>query len=261
MNSLPATAPMKYTAFIADDEIRSRELLQNLVEELCPEITVVGAAASVEEAVKSIQQLQPQILFLDIEMHPGTGFDILQKLPSSTTFQVIFTTAYDQYAIRALRISAVDYLLKPIDVQELQSAVQKAIQQIHNKQPQQQLQHLLQNLVRQQQDYTISLSTAEGLEFVPIASVLHLEANGAYTVFYLKEGRKIMVSRNLKEYESMLGDHGFFRVHNSHLVNLKEVKRYLRTDGGYIVMNDDSTISISPRKKEELLQLLAGRAL
>lgn len=252
---------MKYTAFIADDEVRSRELLQNLIEELCPELMIVGAAATVEEAVKSIHQLQPQILFLDIEMHPGTGFDILQKLSPSTSSQVIFTTAYDQYAIRALRISAVDYLLKPIDVQELQSAVQKAIRQISNKQPQQQLQHLLQNLVKQQQDYTISLSTSEGLEFIPIASVLHLEANGAYTVFYLKENRKIMVSKNLKEYESILADHGFFRVHNSHLINLKEVKRYLKSDGGYVVMNDDSSISISPRKKEELLQLLSGRAL
>lgn len=252
---------MKYTAFIADDEVRSRELLQNLLEDLCPELTVTGAAATVDEAVKSIHQLQPQILFLDIEMHPGTGFDILQKLSASVSAQVIFTTAYDQYAIRALRISAVDYLLKPIDVQELQSAVQKAIRQINNKQPQQQLQHLLQNLVKQQQDYTISLSTSEGLEFIPIASVLHLEANGAYTIFYLKENRKIMVSKNLKEYESILADHGFFRVHNSHLINLKEVKRYLKTDGGYVVMNDDTNISISPRKKEELLQLLSGRAL
>lgn len=252
---------MKYTAFIADDELRSRELLQNLLEELCPDLQITGTAASVEEAIKSIHQLQPQILFLDIEMHPGTGFDILQKLPSSSSIQVIFTTAYDQYAIRALRISAVDYLLKPIDVQELQSAVQKAILQINNKEPQHQLQHLLQNLVKQQQDYTISLSTAEGLEFVPIAAVMHLEANGAYTIFHLKDGRKIMVSKNLKEYESILSDHGFFRVHNSYMVNLKEVKKFLKTDGGNIVMNNNVNISISPRKKEELLQLLSQRSL
>lgn len=252
---------MKYTAFIADDEIRSRELLQNLLEEYCPQIQILGNAASVDDAIRYVNQLQPQILFLDIEMHPGTGFDILQKLPPNASHQVIFTTAYDQYAIQALRLSAIDYLLKPIDVQELQSAVQKAIQQIDGKNPQHQLQHLLQNLVRQQKDHTISLSTAEGLEFVPIHSIIRLEANGAYTIFHLKEGRKIMVSRNLKEYESILSDHGFFRVHNSYMVNLKEIKRYLRTDGGYVVMNDDTTLSISPKKKDELLQLLAGRAL
>lgn len=252
---------MKYTAFIADDEVRSRELLQNLLEEFCPQLQILGNAASVDDAVRSVNQLQPQILFLDIEMHPGTGFDILQKLPSSAFHQVIFTTAYDQYAIQALRISAIDYLLKPIDVPELQSAVQKAIQQIDGKYPQHQLQHLLQNLVKQQKDQSISLSTAEGLEFVPINSIIHLEANGAYTVFHLKEGRKIMVSRNLKEFETMLAEHGFFRVHNSYLVNLKEIRKYLRTDGGYVVMSNDISLSISPKKKEELLQQLSGRAL
>lgn len=251
---------MKYTAFIVEDETRSRELLEHLLEEYCPAIQVIGTASAVDDAVKAIHQLKPQVLFLDIELHPGTGFDILQRTPD-TDFQVIFTTAYDHYAIRAIRFSALDYLLKPIDVQELQSAVQRAIQQLSNKHPQQSLQLLLQNLVKQQQDYTISLSTAEGLEFVPIAMVMRLEANGAYTIFHLKDGRKVMVSRNLKEYETLLGDHGFFRIQNSHIVNLKEVKKYLKTDGGYAVMNDDTPVAISPKKKEVFLKLLSGRAL
>lgn len=251
---------MKYTAFIVEDETRSRELLQNLVEEFCPELQLLGSAATVEEAIKSIHQLQPQLLLLDIELHPGTGFDILQRT-DSTTFQVIFTTAYDHYAIRAIKFSALDYLLKPIDVQELQLSVQRAIQQFSNKSPKDTLQLLLRNLVKQQHDHTISLSTAEGMEFVPIATVLRLEASGAYTIFYLKNKRTIMVSRNLKEYETLLSDHGFFRIHNSHIVNLKEVRKFLKTDGGYAVMNDDTLIAISPKKKEQFLQLLAGRAL
>lgn len=251
---------MKYTAFIVEDENRSRELLQHLLEEYCPSLEVIGSASSVEEAIKALHQLKPQVLFLDIELHPGTGFDILQRT-ADVEFQVIFTTAYDHYAIRAIKFSALDYLLKPIDVQELQSAVQRAIQQIHHQHPQESLQLLLQNLVKKQQDYTISLSTAEGVEFVPIASVLRLEANGAYTIFHLKDGRKIMVSRNLKEYEALLSEHGFFRIQNSHIVNLKEVKKYLKTDGGYAVMNDDTPVAISPKKKEAFLQLLAGRAL
>ncbi|MGN6419861.1 MAG: LytR/AlgR family response regulator transcription factor [Pseudobacter sp.] len=251
---------MKFTAFIVEDETRSRELLQNLLEEYCPALQVVGSASSVEEAIKAIHLTKPQVLFLDIELHPGTGFDILQRT-AEIHFQVIFTTAYDHYAIKAIKFSALDYLLKPIDVQELQSAVQRAIQQLSHHQPQQSLQLLLQNLVKKQQDYTISLSTAEGLEFIPVAAVLRLEANGAYTIFHLKDGRTIMVSRNLKEYENLLGEHGFFRIQNSHIVNLKEVKKYLRTDGGYAVMNDDTQLAISPKKKEAFLQLLSARAL
>lgn len=251
---------MKYTAFIVEDETRSRELLQNLLEEYCPDLQVIGTASAVDDAVKAILQLKPQVLFLDIELHPGTGFDILQRT-ADIEYQVIFTTAYDHYAIRAIKFSALDYLLKPIDVQELQSAVQRAIQHLSNQHPQPSLQLLLQNLVKQQQDYTISLSTADGLEFVPIATVIRLEASGAYTIFHLKDGSRIMVSRNLKEYEVMLSDHGFFRIQNSHIVNLKEVKKFLRADGGYAVMNDDSMVAISPKKKEAFLQLLSGRAL
>ena len=253
---------MKYTAVIVEDEVRSRQFLKSLVDEFCPEVDVTGMAASVEEAVGMINQLKPQLLFLDIEMHTGTGFDILQQI-SHREFQVIFTTAYDHYAIKAIKFSALDYLLKPIDVQELQTAVQKAIAQLSGNETQKPLEMLLQNMLRTAagQDYTISLSTSEGMEFVPIRQIMRLEASGPYTTFFLKDQRKIMVSKNLKEYEILLGDHEFYRLHNSHIVNLREVRKVVKTDGGYAVMNDDSMIAISPKKKEEFLLLLSNRTV
>jgi len=252
---------MKYTAVIAEDELRSREFLKSLITEFCPEITITGAAGSIEEAVPMITGLKPDILFLDIEMHSGTGFDILQQV-SHLKFHVIFTTAYDHYAIKAIKFSALDYLLKPIDVQELQQAVQKAIRQIQQELPRQSLEHLLQNIQRSgTNDLTICLSTAEGMEFVPLLQIIRLEASGPYTTFFLKDARRIMVSKNLKEYELLLTDHNFFRVHNSHIINLLEVRRMIKTDGGYAVMTDDSQVAISPKKKDELLQLLSQRTV
>ncbi len=252
---------MLLRALIIDDEPRSREFLKNLLGEYCAQVHIVGAAASVEEAVKLIQQLQPNLVFLDIEMQSGTGFDVLQQVEQHQ-FHVIFTTAYDHYAIQAIRFSAADYLLKPIDLEELQAAVRKVEEKIVSNTSQQTMQLLLKNLRQaKSDDFSIALSTSEGIEFVPLHQIIRLEASGPYTSFFLKEGKKIIVSRNLKEYELMLGEYYFFRVHNSHIINLKEVKKMIRTDGGYVVMNDESTIAISPRKKDDLMQLLARRTV
>ena len=246
-------------AVIIEDELHSRNFLNNLVAEFCPEITVAGMAASVEEAVKLIQQTEPQIVFLDIEMQTGTGFDVLQQL-QKRNFHVIFTTAYDHYAIKAIKFSAVDYLLKPINLEELQAAVAKAIESIEQTTGENQLELLIKNLRRPAgEDFSISLSTSDGIEFIQLSNIIRLEASGPYTTFFMKDGRKIMVSRNLKEYEMMLTDHGFFRVHNSHIINLKEVRKMIKTDGGYAVMNDESMITISPKKKEEFMELMGQR--
>jgi two-component system LytT family response regulator len=176
-----------------------------------------------------------------------------------TNFHVIFTTAYDHYAVKAIKFSAVDYLLKPIDVDELQSAVQKVSNKMSGN-DQQALQVLLQNLRKPLgSDFSITLATSEGLEFVPLQQIIRLEASGPYTHFFLKEGKKIMVSKNLKEYELLLTEHHFFRVHNSHIINMKEVKRMIKTDGGYAIMNDESMISISPKKKDEFMQQMGLR--
>jgi two-component system LytT family response regulator len=250
---------MKYKALIVEDEVRSREFLQNLVKEFCPEISVEGTAGNVEEAVSFINTRQPDIVFMDIEMQTGTGFDVLQQVKQHN-FHVIFTTAYDHYAIKAIKFSAVDYLLKPINLEELQQAVAKAVENINKKAATNKIELLIKNLKRASgEDYSIGLSTSEGVEFIQLQNIVRLEANGPYTTFFMKDGYKIMVSKNLKEYEMLLSDHGFFRVHNSHMINLKEVRKMIKTDGGYAIMNDESMIAISPKKKDEFVQLMNQR--
>lgn len=250
---------MLLKALIVDDEIRSRDFLCNLLSEHCPNITVTAVASTAEEAVSQIRQQEPDIVFLDIELQTGTGFDVLIHF-DNPSFQVIFTTAYDHYAIKAIKFSAVDYLLKPIDIDELQLSVDRAVSNVENKASNQTIRMLLHNLGKPAgSDYSITLSTSAGLEFVPLQQIIRLEASGPYTHFFLKDGKKIMVSKNLKEYEGLLSGHQFFRVHNSHMINIREVKRMLKTDGGYAVMNDDSEIAISPKKKDEFMLQIGQR--
>ncbi|MFY8005273.1 MAG: LytR/AlgR family response regulator transcription factor, partial [Chitinophagaceae bacterium] len=166
------------------------------------------------------------------------------------------------YAIKAIKFSAIDYLLKPISIDELQTAVNKVINYANTKSDNSVLDMLLKNLKRpMNDDYSISLSTADGVEFVHLSQIIRLEANGPYTTFFIKDNKKIMVSKNLKEYETLLTNYHFFRIHNSHIINLKEVKKMIKTDGGYAIMNDDSMIAISPKKKDEFLDLISQRLI
>lgn len=246
-------------AIIVEDELHSREFLKNLVTDYCPELDLVATASDVEEGVAAIKTHQPDIVFLDIEMQTGTGFDLLQQFPAPE-FDVIFTTAYDHYAIKAIKFSAIDYLLKPIGIEELQQAVKKVTDKKASNGSQAALQMLIKNLqAPQKTEQSITLATSEGLEFVPLQQIIRIEASGPYSYFFLKNNRKIMVSKHLKEYEMLLSDHGFFRPHNSHIINIQEVKRMVRTDGGYAVMSDDSKIGISPKKKDEFMQQMAQR--
>ncbi|WP_341835272.1 LytTR family DNA-binding domain-containing protein [Chitinophaga pollutisoli] len=250
---------MKCKALIVEDEILSREFLSNMVREHCPQLELAGTASTVDEAVQMIETLSPQLVFLDIEMQTGTGFDVLQRA-SGHKFHVIFTTAFDHYAIRAIKFSAVDYLLKPIAYDELQEAVAKALRQMESTGEDNRLDLLLKNISRPAgDDFCISLSTSEGVDFVPLSTIIRLEAKGPYTIFFLKDGRQIMVSRNLKEYENTLQEYGFFRIHNSNIINLKDVKRWVKTDGGYAIMSDGAMVAISPKKKEDFMTLMTKR--
>ena len=239
---------------IVEDEKHNRETLKNLLAEFCPEIELVGMAANVEEGVQLIRAEQPDLLFLDIELQTATGFDLLQQV-EHLTFDVIFTTAFDQYAIQAIKFSSLDYLLKPIDIDELQQAVQKAVRKNEADLGKAQLELLLSNLNRQQTGQKrICLSTSDGLEFLHVQDIMYCEANGSYTNFVLKGGRKLVVSKHLKGYENLLDGAPFMRVHNKYLINLEEVQRFVKSEGGYILMKNGDHVSISPKKRDEFME-------
>lgn len=242
---------------IVEDEKHNREDLRTQLSELDPSLKVVGEAASKTEALQVIHQSQPDLVLMDIELHEGTGFDVLNELPQ-TNFEVIFTTAFEHYALKAIKFSSLDYLLKPINSEELRTAIEKARLKKDEELRRKQLEVLLSTLDQKQEQRNICLSTADGIEFIQTSQIQYCEANGSYTNFFLKGGQKLIVSKNLKEYESLLNDHDFMRVHNSFLINLKEVKRFVKSDGGYILMKDGQTISISQKKREDFLFRMAS---
>lgn len=242
-------------AVIVDDEPNCCEILATLLERYCPQVKVADICYSGEMAIASIIDVNPDIVFLDIEMPNMNGFELLEKL-QSVNFKLIFTTSYDQYAIKAIRFSALDYLLKPIDREELQNAVKKAMQSLERPMPQQ-FEVLLQKINKTGNgNQKIALPTMEGLQLIAIDSIISCASERNYTTLYLKEKKKMMISRPLKEMEELLEDYSFLRVHHSYLVNLKEISKYIRGEGGYLIMSDGSTVDISRSKKELLISKL-----
>jgi len=242
-------------AIIIDDERHSCDALKMLLGKCRQQVHVAAICYSGEEGLRKITELKPQLVFLDIEMPHMNGFQMLQQLPA-INFELIFTTSYDQYAITAFKFSALDYLLKPIDREELEKAVQKVSKKI-NPPVSQQLEILLQKI--NQPAITvqrIALPTMQGLEFVPVESIISCSSSNNYTEFFLKDKKKLLVSRTLKEAEDMLVDHSFIRVHNSHIVNLNAITRYVKGEGGYLVMADGSSVDVSRSRKELLMQKL-----
>ena len=243
------------TATIVDDEPYSCEALVTLLERYCPDVKVLDICYSAASALVSIKEQNPQILFLDIEMPHMNGFELLEKLPE-INFELIFTTSYDQYAIKAIRFSALDYLLKPIDQEELKKAVQKAINSMKHPLPQQ-IEILLQKLNHPTIPVNkIAIPTVEGLQMIFVESIISCSSDSNYTILLLKNKQKMIASRTLKEMEEMLEEYSFTRVHHSHLINLNEVEKYVKGEGGYLVMSDGSTVDVSRSKKEMLLKKL-----
>ncbi|MGZ8557208.1 MAG: LytR/AlgR family response regulator transcription factor [Chitinophagaceae bacterium] len=241
-------------AIIIDDEIHCLESLSILLNEFCPEVQLLEQCCSANAGLEAIDQFKPDLVFLDIEMPEMNGFEILEQF-SFISFAIIFTTSYDQYAIKAIRYSALDYLLKPIDPKELITAVKK-VQEDRHLPLAEQFQMLLKQIHGKNNGFNkIAVPTAEGFELIPAEQVIYCEANDNYTYFFMKNKSKITACRILKEIEDQLQDFPFFvRVHNSYLVNLNEVTKYVRGEGGYLIMSDGSSVNVSRSRKEALLK-------
>lgn len=240
------------TTIIIDDEEHCRDVLHLLLARYCPELQVVAVCAGSEEGLKAIIRLQPQLVFLDVEMPGMNGFELLETL-GRPNFSVIFTTAYDQYAIKAIRHSALDFLLKPVDKDELVEAVKKAVNQHHTSGPKTEalLQFLHQHM---QPNERLALPTVDGLRMMPVREITYCESEGSYTrVFLQQHATPLLICRSLKEVEDALKDKGFFRVHNSYLINLSYMYKYIKGDGGEIIMTDGRSVPVSRHRKQEFL--------
>ncbi|MBS1661535.1 MAG: response regulator transcription factor [Bacteroidetes bacterium] len=242
-------------AIIVDDEPYCCEALAILLGRYCPQVEVIGCYHSGSEALVAIRERKPQLLFLDIEMPRMNGFELLEKV-KDLSFELIFTTSYDQYAIKAIRFSALDYLLKPIDREELVRSVQKVDQRLQSPLPQQ-IDLLFQKLQGQTSQFSkIAIPTMEGLQMVAVDSIIHCASDSNYTILTLKDQQRVVASRTLKEIEELLEDYSFVRVHHSNVVNLNEINKYIKGEGGYLVMSDGSSVNVSRSRKEGLLRKL-----
>lgn len=247
---------MKLHTIIVEDVPKSQQTLLALLATYCPRVEVVGQAATVAEALAAIEALRPELVMLDVELRDGNAFQLLEQLPEMP-FEVIFTTAYDQYAIKAFKFSALDYLLKPLSIKELTAAVDKAAERIQHQELRARCDVMLDNLrTPRQRLRNLAVPTLTGYEMVRISNVVRCEGDEGYTQLVLAEGRPITTTRRLKEWEELLDEHGFFRIHRSHLINLHYLRRYSRSDGGTVEMADGARLLVSRRRKDAFLQRL-----
>lgn len=245
------------TAVIVDDEPKNIKILRTLLEEFCPEVQIVGEATSAESAIPVLSSEQPQLVFLDIEMPRGNAFDLLDKV-KPVNFEIIFITAFNEYSLRAFKYSALDYLLKPVNIEELTAAVARASTRIGHKIVNSQINNLFGNIKEGQPLLQkIALPEKDGsLVFVELNQILRFEAKRGYTLIYISQTVFYISARPIKEFEEILPETIFFRIHNSHIVNLSKVKKYHKGRGGEVEMEDGTYIEVATRRKEEFLKKL-----
>jgi two-component system LytT family response regulator len=243
-------------AVLIDDEISNLENLQTLLEKHCEQVTIMATAQNVGDAVDAIEKYSPHLVFLDIQMGEQTGFDVLKLLPTRN-FEVIFVTAHDQYGIQAVKFAALDYLLKPVDIEELINAVNKVEYKLATQIQTSQLDFLLQQLKKPETNVSkIALQMQGEIRYVTLSEIIRCEADNTYTHFFLSSNEKILVSKSLKEYADLLRPNGFLRTHQSHLVNPKYVKSWLKEDGGVLLLTSGEKIPISKPNKDTVKQAL-----
>jgi two-component system LytT family response regulator len=247
--------PKNITAVIVDDEEAPRQILSNLVKRQHPDVQLLGTAVDVPSGLELVRRVGPDVLFLDIELKDKTGFDLLRALGDARP-HVIFTTAHESYAIKAIRFSALDYLLKPIDAQELSDAIAKAMEASRTNEKPAMVDMLLKNIDRSIGERVVALPVSDGLELVHVNEIVVCESDSNYTTLYLRDDKRLVISRTLKEFEDLLGEQEFIRVHNSHLISRKHIKKYIKGEGGEVIMSNGMNIAVSRRKKKELMDAL-----
>ena len=245
-----------FTTLIIDDEAHARESLAKMLSLNCPDITILGTASSANDAFEKITKLKPDLIFLDVEMPNGTGFDLLTRFPKPN-FKVIFVTGFDQYALNAIKFSALDYLLKPINAKELAEAVKKASNQLLNQNGIGDLKNLLSTLQNpRSRKNKLAVPTQQGLEMIEIQEIIRCEAANGYTIIHVQDGKPMLSSRDLKTYQELLEDYDFFRIHDSHLIAHFHVQKVLNEDGGVVVTSNDTKLPIARRRKSDFLDWL-----
>lgn len=244
------------TAIIIDDEYNSRNALRQKIVNHCPDVNIISDCENGEDGIKKIDDQKPDIVFLDVEMPRMNGFTMLQQLKNKN-FEVIFTTAYDHYAIKAIKFSALDYLLKPVEVEDLKAAVEKVSTKRKQLEGNNRVELLLQNFLEEKTAHQrIAISSMEGLQFVPTDDIIYLEANSNYTSFYIAGNRKITATKTLKDFEELLPASMFIRIHHSYLINKNGVDKYIKGEGGQVVMKNGVTLDVARRKKEEFMKAI-----
>jgi two-component system LytT family response regulator len=243
-------------AVLIDDELDSNRILQTLLVNYCPQVQVAGTADGVETATSLIMEVKPDLVFMDIEMTEGNAFDLLNRL-QPIQFHIIFVTAFDNHAVRAFKYNAIDYLLKPVNIRELCAAVDKISGKHAETDMLDRVQNLLENLRgANPSERKMAVPTVNGLSFICLRDVIRLEASGSYTTIYLQDKSKISATIPIKEYEELLPDATFFRIHHSHIINLNKIKSYQKGRGGYVTMDDGSFIEVASRRRESFMQRL-----
>lgn len=241
---------------LIDDVEKSRVALKSDIADYCPELNIVGEAEGVVSGVKLIRSTKPELVFLDIEMGDGNGFDLLEMF-ENIDFQVVFITGMDAYAIQAFKYSAVDYLLKPVDPEDLERAVERAKERNGAKGQENKIELLLENINERMNAKTrLALHSRDKVDVVEITNIVRCESDDNYTRFFLENGKKILVSKTLKEYDNLLSDHGFLRIHQSHLINPQHIIEFVKTDGGHLLMKDGKEAPVSHRKREVVTKYL-----